>query len=214
MSQVFDSLAESYDRWYETPEGKAIFEAELKCLSPLRGQKTGHWLEVGTGTGRFARPLGITRGIDPSTGMLKFAAVRGIETLTGRAENLPFPDKSFDGVLMVMAFCFVSDSSQALKECRRVLHPGGSLLLGTVPADSPWGRAYTEKAAGGHPVYSLAHFKTAAEIQESARANGFTLAEVSSTLFWKPGGKPRGQIRVERGIIKGAGFLGLLFTAQ
>jgi len=207
----FGPIAEAYDRWYETPEGKDIFNAELKCLRSLRGQGHGQWLEVGVGTGRFARSLGIAKGIDPSPRMLEIAASRGIGTYEGSAENLPFLESSFDGVLMALTLCFVANAEQALKECRRVLRPDGRFLLGTVPADSPWGREYIEKASKNHPVYALAHFRTAAKTVELAQNAGFALILAASTIFWKPGEEPRPQPRVEKGIVSEAGFVGLLF---
>ena len=83
LAQVFDRIAESYDRWYDTSEGQAIFNAELKCLRSLCEHLRGRWLEVGVGTGRFASILGVTRGIDPSIPMLKIAAERGIMAYAG-----------------------------------------------------------------------------------------------------------------------------------
>lgn len=211
MTQAFDSIAEAYDRWYETPEGKAIFKAELKCLRSLRGQGRGRWFEVGVGTGRFACSLGIAEGIDPSLRMLEIAASRGIEIYEGSAENLPFTEGSFDGALMALTLCFIANAQQALKECQRVLRPQGRLLLGIIPADSPWGREYIEKASKGHPVYALAHFRTAAEIVELAQGAGFTLINAASTLFWKPGEESPPQPKVETGIVSAAGFVGFLF---
>lgn len=211
LMEAFDAIADAYDHWYDTVEGKAIFEAELKCLRALHEKNPGRWLEVGVGTGRFACSLGIAEGIDPSPRMLEIAAERGIRTCTGRAESLPFPAGSFDGVLIAMTLCFLSDAEQALKECLRVLRSGGRLLIGTVPADSPWGREYIDKASKGHPIYAMAYFRTASEIVELAKRAGFALVDAAGTLFWKPGENPRPQPLVEPGIVPEAGFLGLLF---
>ena len=211
MTQAFDPIAQTYDQWYDTPEGRAIFHAELKCLGALCGQCPGRWLEVGVGTGRFAFSLGIVEGIDPSLRMLDIAAGRGIKTYAGTAENLPFPDGSFDGVLMALTLCFVANSQRALKECRRVLRPGGRLILGTVPADSPWGREYLEKASQEHPVYAQARFRMATEIVRLAQDAGLSLIDAASTLFWKPGEAPQTEARIEKGIVSEAGFLGFLF---
>ncbi len=210
MSRLFDAVAEEYDRWYDRPEGADIFRAEAACLRLLGGGFPGRWLEVGVGTGRFACALGIREGIDPSPGMLALAAGRGIDIHEGCAEALPVAESSFDGILMALALCFVADAGKTLREGHRVLRPGGRLLIGLVPADSAWGRAYAEKASKGHPVYARAHFRTAAEIVESARKAGFALADAASTLFWKPSEAPQAEARLERAIIDEAGFVGLL----
>lgn len=211
LTRAFDSIAEAYDRWYDTPEGRAIFNAELECLRLLRGRGYGRWLEVGVGTGRFACSLGIAEGIDPSPRMIEIAARRGVKVREGNAENLPFQDGSFDGVLMALALCFVASARQALKECRRVLLPDGRLLLGTVPADGPWGREYIRKASKGHPVYSLARFRTGAETMDLIQAAGFVLVNAAGTLFWKPGEVSQPEPRIENSISSEAGFLALLF---
>jgi ubiquinone/menaquinone biosynthesis C-methylase UbiE len=209
--QAFDPIADSYDQWYDTTEGRAIFTAELDCLHRLGGPYLGRWLEVGVGTGRFASALGIAEGIDPSDRMLEVAARRGIKTYAGWGEHLPFPPSSFDGVLLALVLCFVADATQILTECHRVLRPMGRLLLGIVPVDSPWGRAYRKKASEGHPVYALVRFHTATEIVGLAENAGFELLEAASTLFWEPGATPQTEPRVETGTVSGAGFLGLLF---
>lgn len=212
LIHTFNTIAHSYDQWYDTPEGKDIFHAELECLLPLYKKSPGHWLEIGVGTGRFASMLGITKGTDPSPKMLEVAYSRGIETFEGIAENLPFPGNSFDGILMVLSLCFIANSPKALGECRRVLRPNGSLLLGIVPANSPWGSEYIKKASNGHPVYRLAHFRTTIEIIELTRNAGFSFIDAASTLFWKPGETPQTKPQIATGISNEAGFLALLFA--
>lgn len=214
MTQSFDLIAETYDEWYDTSEGQAIFNAEWTCLRSLCGRCQGRWLEVGVGTGRFASGLGVARGIDPSPPMLKIAEARGIMTYMGRAENLPFPEGSFDGVLMALALCFIANPTQALKECGRILRQEGSLLLGVIPADGPWGRAYERKKAEGHPVYSLARFFDVSEILALIENTGFTIKAAASTLLWPPDELAEIDPRIEAGISSGAGFLGLLFAKK
>lgn len=211
MVQVFENIVDEYDRWYDTQEGAAILGAELECLRSLYRGHPGRWLEIGVGTGRFAHLLGITDGIDLSSGMLKVAARRGVRTQTGAAENIPFAEGSFDGILMALTLCFVADFSNALQECHRVLREDGCLLLGIVPADSRWGKTYLEKAAKGHAVYSLAHFRTAADIVALVQDAGFALTSAASTLFWSPRETPQTEPQIERGIWPEAGFVGLSF---
>jgi SAM-dependent methyltransferase len=54
------------------------------------------------------------------------------------AEALPFEDESFDAVVSTMVLCTVGDAQAAVREVRRVLRPGGTLLfIEHVRADSP-----------------------------------------------------------------------------
>lgn len=209
--QVFDQLAARYDAWFESPEGSAIFRVEAACVREAMGAPRGRWLEVGVGTGRFARALGIGDGVDPSREVLQYARSRGVRTAVGFAEHLPYPDAAFDGAVMVVTICFVSDPGRALRECARVLRPGGRLVVGLVPADSPWGQNYAEKGRAGHPFYSAAKFYTCEEIARLAREAGFTEAEAKSCLFEPPGTAPA-DISTRPGIVPGAGFVALAFT--
>lgn len=208
---AFDRLAEAYDGWYESSEGAVIFRDEVTCLQILCPERRGHWVEVGVGTGRFASALGIAEGIDPSTKMMEHAAQRGVRTHAGIAEKLPFPGKTFDGVLMALTLCFVQDAGQALRECARILRSSGTLLLGIVPSDSPWGEFYVREAAEGHPIYALARFHTVAETVALAESQGFAFRESASALFENPGTAPDWKPHVERGAVKGAGFVALRF---
>lgn len=211
MVQNFDEIADKYDQWYDTLKGRAIFQSELKCLKSLCARCDGQWLEVGVGTGRFASELGITNGIDPSLQMLEKASNRGINVYKGIAESLPFSNRSFDGILMALTLCFVDDAQQALIESNRVLKPDGQLLVGFIPADSPWGQEYSKKAEKGDSIYAHAHFRTVEQTIELAQIAGFTVVDSASTLFWRPDETPPLELRVEKGIIKESGFTGLLF---
>jgi SAM-dependent methyltransferase len=212
-SGAFDPVAEQYDRWYDSPEGAPIYAAEVSCLLSVFPSTATRWLEVGVGTGRFARALNVKLGIDPSPAMVTVAARRGIRTVRAIGEGLPCRTGAFDGVLMVASLCFISDPVRALEESRRVMCPGGWLLIGHIPADGPWGRAYIEKGRTGHPVYSHARFTTVNELESLVAAQGFTLRGAASALFWSPEGTPEEPARIEQGIVQGAGFVALPFTA-
>jgi ubiquinone/menaquinone biosynthesis C-methylase UbiE len=167
---------------------------------------------VGVGTGRFAFSLGIGEGIDPSPRMLEIAANRGTATYKGCAEALPFPDGAFDGILLAAALSFIEDPERALRECNWVLKPSGMLLLGDIPADSPWGRLYMRKGADKRSIYSHAKFHTSSEMVALAEHAGFELQCAASTLFWEPGAMPGTEPLVKTGIVPEAGFLGLLLA--
>nr|MBN2278768.1 methyltransferase domain-containing protein [candidate division Zixibacteria bacterium] len=210
----FDSIAEEYDQWFDSPEGRAIFETELRCLRSVSPQFEGRWIEIGVGTGRFAAALGMQEGIDPSAPMIEIAKRRGIHVTPGTAEQIPFPENAFDGILMALTLCFVNDAEKALSECRRVLCPSGRLLLGIIPSDSPWGREYIRKAGEGHLIYSLARFRTMEETLKLVKTSGFELIRTASALFRRPDQKPTAEPDATAGIIPEAGFIGLLFEKR
>jgi ubiquinone/menaquinone biosynthesis C-methylase UbiE len=214
MASWFDPIADDYDRWYDAPEGRAIFREETKCLRHLCRDFSGRWLEVGVGTGLFAEALDITHGIDLSAPMAVKALRRGVRVCVGHAEHLPFPKQVFDGVLMALTLCFLENPEKALQECARVLRGNGKLVLGTVPADSPWGRAYIRKRDEGHPVYAHARFHTINETVLLFEKMGFEVRRGCSALFWGPDTPSNGCPRVEPGIVSEAGFVGLLFDAH
>ena len=214
MSVLFDTIASDYDAWYDQPVGRVILAGELDCLRRLDGTCHGRWLEVGVGSGRFAAGLGIGEGIDPAANMLQIAARRGVRTHLGTADNLPFPDGSFDGVLLALTLCFIEDPAAALRECRRVLAEKGVLLVGIVPADSPWGRLYARKKAEGHRIYTSATFRTVQETVDLIEAAGFRLRNAASTFLWDPDEPAESPPRVEDGADPRADFVALAFAVH
>lgn len=206
MVSVFDALAGRYDEWYERPFGQSAFAAEVACLrrvlNPFR-----RGLEVGVGTGRFAAALGVRLGVDPSRRELEIARSRGVESVQGVGEALPFRSESFDLVLIVVTLCFVEDPAGVLAEAARVLVPGGRLVLGTILKESPWAKFYLEKARAGHPIYRLAKFYGYGEVLRLLETAGFRVGAVASTLLEQP--QDTGPIRsgeVRAGFWPTAGF--------
>ncbi len=208
-ANLFNASAQRYDLWYDTAFGAAIFRQEVACLRLACPEYSGVWVEVGVGSGRFAKELGIACGLDPSEEMLRLAASRGIETHQGSAEALPFSDASFTGVLLTFTLCFLANPSEALGECRRILCPGGDLLLGFVPSGSSWGLHYARKASIGHPFYSQAVFYTVAEVTELVVCAGFSLKATASALFSPPESQPSLNAGAVLGSSEKAGFVAL-----
>lgn len=213
MGTAFGNAAENYDRWYDSPEGARVFEAEAASLRQVCPLIAGDWLEIGVGTGRFAAALGIGEGVDPAPEMLAFAANRGVRTRVGVGENLPYGTHVLDGILMVASLCFVNNPPRVLRECARVLRSDGALLIGHIPSDGPWGRSYVKKAEAGHPLYSHARFTTVKEVLELASAARFALQSAASTLFQPPGEPHIEPARIESGVMPGAGFVALRLLA-
>lgn len=182
----FDSLAEKYDSWYDT-KGKLAFEIELAALRPLLPSLPKPWLEVGVGSGRFAQALGIPLGIDPSEELLAKARQRGIEVLWGEGEELVFRAGSFGTVFLLTTWEFLQDPDRVLKECFRVLRPGGMLVNAYLDRAGKWGASYVEKGRAGHPLFRKAHFYTYLDVCRTTEQARFGVVRTISTLFQGPG---------------------------
>ena len=109
-------VAREFANWLGTPPG-------------------GEWLDVGCGTGALcevilqaASPRLVT-GIDPSDGFVEFArhkvTDRRATFQVADAQELPFPDGSFDATVAGLVINFISDQAKAVAEMRRVTRPGG-----------------------------------------------------------------------------------------
>jgi ubiquinone/menaquinone biosynthesis C-methylase UbiE len=118
--------------------------SEHRFMEPLRkevvGQAHGVVLEVGAGTGLnfpIYDPERVERveAVEPDSAMLRYARERvksarvQISLTQAPAESLPFADETFDIAVATLVFCSVTDPMMGLSEIRRVLKPGGVLLL-------------------------------------------------------------------------------------
>jgi SAM-dependent methyltransferase len=174
----FEAHHERYERWFEAHQ--AAYVSELLALRSFIPW-TGHGLEIGVGTGRFAGPLGVPVGLDPSDAMLARAAARGIETVKGTAEALPFPDGFFEYALVVTTICFVDSPELMIAEAHRVLRPEGKLVIGFIDRDSRLGQTYLEHQAES-VFYREATFYSAVEVGELLRSGGFVARAWGQTL--------------------------------
>lgn len=147
----FQRTAESYDAWYDAHP--ALYRTELAALRKAVPRR-GRGLEIGVGTGRFASPLSVRYGLDPSPGMLALAGRRGIRAVRGVGEALPFRSASFDLVLIAFVIEFVDDLAGFLGEAARVLRGRGRLVVGFMDKDGAWGRHFHRTSEAGrffHP---------------------------------------------------------------
>jgi len=127
-------------------------------------------LDVGCGTGATTREVarhvgadGSVAGLDLSESMLGVAreTCPGVDFRQGSAIDLPHDDASFDAVVSSFMLMFVPDPMQAVSEMRRVLRPGGRLVvsvwqsLDTNPAYAALVEA-TQQVAGGESAQSVA----------------------------------------------------------
>ena len=172
--RVFKDYAGDYDRWFS--EHSDAYQAELRMLRDAIPDR-GHGLEVGVGSGRFAVPLSIHCGIDPSRELILMAKRRGIEVVQGEGEHLPYRADSFDYVLMMTVICFLEDVIAVFHEVNRVLIPGGILVVGFIVEGGEIQWIYQHESIKGR-FLRFAKFRTVAEVDGFFRDAGFAQVSV------------------------------------
>ena len=182
----FDNLAQEYDAWFDR-EGRLIFADEVWAFKSLLPFLPKPWLEIGVGSGRFAKALGIETGIDPSIKLVGMARKRGINAFLGRGEQKLYEEESFGTVFLIVTLCFLDSPLDVLQEANRILRSDGKIVLGLVLKESPWGHFYQMKKAQGHRFYRYANFYRCHEVVRLLARTGFITEKIVSTLFQKPG---------------------------
>lgn len=178
----FDEYAVEYDLWYQ--KHKEILESERKLVESLDLKGLG--IEVGVGSGIFVQSSRASIGIDPAKNMLKIAKKRGIEVICAVGEFLPFRDKTFDFVVMVVTLCFLENPKKVLKEAWRIMKDEGEIAICIVPRNSKWGEFYEKKKSEGHRFYKFARFYTFEEAKNLLKEEKFEIMMVKSTLRQAP----------------------------
>jgi ubiquinone/menaquinone biosynthesis C-methylase UbiE len=143
MPSAFDAGAARFERQRALPPGAAtaIHAAVLAGLFATRPRL----LDLGAGTGRIGWPFVAAGddyvGVDLSIGMLRAFATRpglrperGLFLAQADGPHLPFPDASFDAVLMMQVLSAAGDWRSLLAESARVLRHSGSLIVGRTMA--------------------------------------------------------------------------------
>jgi ubiquinone/menaquinone biosynthesis C-methylase UbiE len=132
--RIWEKMASGYDRTIGVAE-RLLFAGgrEWAC-----SQAAGEVLEIAVGTGRNLTfyPSGVRlTGIDLSPAMLEIAGRRASELglrvslRAADAQELPFPDASFDTVVCTLGLCSIPDDRRVVSEAARVLRQGGLLVL-------------------------------------------------------------------------------------
>lgn len=129
----YDDFAQHYEGVMSPLQRWGLLGLRIEVLRQL---PAGRILEIGAGTGlNFVHYPSDAHGVatEFSREMLKIASTKtrpsGVQLLQNRAEDLPFKNHSFDAAFATLVFCSVESPVQAFTELRRVVRPGGTVLL-------------------------------------------------------------------------------------
>ena len=195
VQQHYDEVADIYDNRYDGNRGR-YYHGHISDHVMREIPKGGFLLDLGCGTGLFVQRYvddgGQAVGLDISPGMVRHGRQRcpGSGFCVGTADVLPFKDATFDALASLLAFSYVPDPEGMLRECFRVLKPGGRIAVCTlsrtvftsiVPIVYQMGEKVGLKKVGVGDFDE--HYYTNAEIAELFKAAGFESVSVSRCSF-------------------------------
>jgi ubiquinone/menaquinone biosynthesis C-methylase UbiE len=167
LRRVYDAswgriFARGYDFFFARAERAGLRELRRGALA----EASGRTLEIGAGTGLnhdlypdAVSSLTLTEPFPPMAVQLRAKAAaldRPVEVVEAGAEELPFPDASFDTVALTLVLCTVPEPDRALAEIARVLKPGGRFLfLEHVRSEDPALARWQDRLHG--PWYAFGH---------------------------------------------------------
>jgi len=132
--KTYDQIAPHYDRGISPFQRWFLNDMRRKVLQAL--PQDAHILELGAGTGlNFQHYSTSAHGVatEPSAEMLRVARTkerpRSLVLIQSCAEQIPFADASFDAAFATLVFCSVESPKQGFLELKRVVKPGGTVVL-------------------------------------------------------------------------------------
>lgn len=175
---VLTVLEEDRHAWF-AGRTRAILKYLDAELGPQQPGQPRLVLDIGSGAGNMAHHLahyGQVIGVDYHPRPLPVAAQRGLTVCQGEGDALPFPDDCFDLAALLDTVEHIPDEFGVFEECRRVLKPGGKLIV-TVPAFM-WLWSYNDEINAHQRRY------TAPELQQKLEISGLRVRRMTYNNFF------------------------------
>jgi 2-polyprenyl-3-methyl-5-hydroxy-6-metoxy-1,4-benzoquinol methylase len=169
---------------YLVPSRRAVVDAQVFYLP---AKKQGRLLDVGCGNGQTLCSMAAlgwqSEGIDTDPVAVQVANAKGLTVRQGTLQSLQFTTGSFDSVVMNHVIEHVHDPLSLMKECHRILKPGGRLIVVT-PNIRSWGhRVYKQYWRGLEPPRHLQIFSRSSLATLSTVA-GFRSSDCRAVTRW------------------------------
>lgn len=184
MPARYDSFAKNYDRCFAPLERIGLAKMRQEAISLL--PKKARILELGCGAGanfQFYPKCELAVSSELSIEMINVAKTKRRENLLiqADAQSLPFGEAEFDAAFATLVFCSIPDPESAFGEIRRVLRPGGRVvLLEHVRPDNLLG-PFFDLLNKATVAFADDHFNR--RTAETARNCGLKIVEVRMKLF-------------------------------
>jgi 2-polyprenyl-3-methyl-5-hydroxy-6-metoxy-1,4-benzoquinol methylase len=170
------------------PERRNAIESEVMFLAANPG---GKLLDVGCGSGeRLERlqSLGWTvSGIDFDAEAVRVARGKGLDVYCGTIPGTSFPTNGFDAIIMNHVIEHLPDPVVVLKECERILKPGGKVVISTPNSSCLGHKVFKEHWRGLEPPRHL-HVFSPSSVEQTLKEAGFSSVSVrtlASAYLWE-----------------------------
>lgn len=167
---------------YLTPFRRSLLDFSVMYL-PYR--RKGRLLEIGCGSGRMLKEMeGLgwqVEGIDFDAAAVRNSRSKGLTVHQGLLEDRHYANDSFDAITMSHLIEHVPDPVALLKECHRILKPGGALVVITPNCQSLGHHIYKRNWRGLEPPRHL-HIFSLQSLAALARTAGFHTVKATSTI--------------------------------
>jgi len=175
--ELFDPIADDYDKWYETEIGRVADQVERDLAFQFFQPSGPKILEIGCGTGQYTTQLAeqgyqIT-AVDISEKMMARAQEKitnlgyQVKWLKGDITQTMDQLEYYQGIISMSAFEFIPNPEEMLAGLFEHLDPQGCLVIGVIVGESSWGEFYRSKAkTKPESVFAHARLYTEAEIRQ------------------------------------------------